>query len=149
MTRKGIIVYTYEDLEKLQPTTGTIGMWSFHGKCHDGHIICAEKAQHCDYVVGFMHNNMAEAERWMTGTTTLKSFPVLESDVNLLKKYTDVALILKGDYHPHKEHWGKIKNEFDLISCEMVFDYFQDGFFLVPMLCAETSDNQKDIADDQ
>jgi len=113
MTRKGIIVYTYEDLEKLQPTTGTIGMWSFHGKCHDGHIICAEKAQHCDYVVGFMHNNMAEAERWMTGTTTLKSFPVLESDVNLLKKYTDVALILKGDYHPHKEHWGKIKNEFE------------------------------------
>ncbi len=48
-----------------------------------------------------------------------------------------------------KFHVKKKKNEFDLISCEMVFDYFQDGFFLVPMLCAETSDNQKDIADDQ
>jgi hypothetical protein len=112
MNRKGIIVYTYEDVKKLQPDTGSIGMWSFHANCHEGHIRCAESAQHCDWVVGFMHNNMADAERWMTGTTTLQNFPVLESDVDMLKKYSDVALILTGDYHPHQLYWESIKNEF-------------------------------------
>jgi hypothetical protein len=48
-----------------------------------------------------------------------------------------------------KIHVKEKKNEFDLISCEMISDDCQDRFFPVPMLCAETGDNQKDIADEQ
>jgi len=48
-----------------------------------------------------------------------------------------------------KIHVKKKKNEFDLILCEMISDYFQGVFFLDPMFCAETRDNEKDIADEQ
>ena len=112
MDRKGIIVYSFEDLKKLQPKTGKLGTWAFHANCHAGHIRCAEAAQHCDWVVGMMHNNMAEVERWMTGTTLLGTFPATQTDIDILKKYSDVCFILTGDYNPHKEHWESIKNEF-------------------------------------
>ena len=112
MDRKGIIVYSFEDLKKLQPKTGKLGTWAFHANCHAGHIRCAEAAQHCDWVVGMMHNNMAEVERWMAGTTLLETFPVTQTDIDILKKYSDVCFILTGDYNPHKEHWESIKNEF-------------------------------------
>ena len=113
MNRKGIVVYSYEDVKELQPKTGKIGTWAFHANCHKGHIRCAEAAQHCDWVVGILNNNMAEAEKWMTGTTALESFPIIQNDVDMLKKYSDVCLILTGDYHPYRQYWDLIKNEFD------------------------------------
>jgi len=113
MGRQGIIVYSYEDLKRSHPTDGKKGMWAFHANCHQGHIKCAEAAQHCDWVVGMLFNNMAEGERWMTGTTTLKEFSVSQSDIDILKKYSDVCLVLTGDYHPYKDHWSLIKSEFE------------------------------------
>jgi hypothetical protein len=110
--RKGIVVYSLEDVKKIHPKTGIRGMWAFHANCHEGHIRCAEFAQHCDWVVGVLYNNMIEGERWMTGITTGKDYPLLQSDIDILKKYSDVCLILTGDYHPYKQHWEKIKNEF-------------------------------------
>jgi hypothetical protein len=110
--RKGIIVYSYDELKKLVPESGSKGMWAFHANCHEGHIRCAKAAQHCDWVVGMLFNNMADGERWMTGTTTLKNYPITQSDVDTLKKYSDVCLIFKDDYHPYKEHWKLIQNEF-------------------------------------
>lgn len=110
--RTGTVVYSYDDVKKLLPHSGTIGMWCFHANCHEGHIRCAEATQHCDCVVGILFNNMAEEHIFMTGATTLKTFPVLSSDIEVLKKYSDICLILTGDYFPIKDYWELIQKEF-------------------------------------
>jgi hypothetical protein len=120
MNRNGVVVYSLKELKDLYPSTGTKGMWAFHANCHAGHIWCAEEAQRCDWVVGVLYNNMADGEKWMTGYTSLKTYPITKSDIDILKKYSDVCLILTGDYHPYKQYWSQIKNEFDEqfpISC--------------------------------
>jgi hypothetical protein len=99
-------------LKNLLPD-GTRGLWNVHANVHAGHIRCAEAAQHCDIVAGILFNNMPEGERWMTGTTYLHDYPLTQSDISSMQKYSDVVLILKDDYHPYKDCWDEIKNEFD------------------------------------
>lgn len=113
MNRKGVIVYSYEDLKKLIPSTGKKGLWCFQANFHDGHKKCAELAQHCDCVVGILFNNRDIEERWMTGSTNYPHYPLTESDINYLKKYSDIGFIITGEYSPHKEHWENIQKEID------------------------------------
>jgi hypothetical protein len=113
VNRDGIIVYSFEDLKRLYPENKKRGMWAFHSNYHEGHERCAKAVQHCDWVVGVLYNNMADGEKWMTGVTYTKTTPILQSDIESLKKYSDVCLILTGDYHPYKEHWNLIKSEFE------------------------------------
>jgi len=113
MQRNGIIVYSYEDVKKLCPESGTKGLWCFQANFHAGHQKCAEAAQHCDCVVGVMFNHRDEEERWMCGDTTLQKFPIYQSDIAALQKYSDICFILTGDYHPYRQHWDKIQEEFE------------------------------------
>jgi hypothetical protein len=111
--RNGILVYSYEDLKKLHPENVTKGMWCFQANFHDGHKKCAEAVQGCGWVIGFMFNNRAEEEKGMTGINTFQSFPINDYDLNMLRKYSDVGVVLTGDYQPWKQYWNEILKEFD------------------------------------
>jgi hypothetical protein len=111
--RQGIIVYSYEDVKRLHPSTGSRGMWAFQSHFHDGHKQCAEAAQRCDWVVGMMFNNIAAAEIMLTGHTAHKDEPIIGSDMGALVRYSDVALVLTDDYHPYKNYMDQIREEFE------------------------------------
>jgi hypothetical protein len=113
MNRNGKLVYTYEDIKKLEPKSGLKGLWCFQTNFHSGHKKCAEAVQHCDWVVGIIFNKRAEEEKWMAGVTNLKDTPLHASDIEQLKNYSDVGLILTGDYHPYRKYWKEIKREFN------------------------------------
>jgi hypothetical protein len=112
MSRKGIIVYSYDDLKRLHPENGTRGLWIFQGKFHSGHQKCAESAQKCDWVVGILFNNRAKVFEKLLGKNNIETFPVYESDIEYLKKYSDVGLILTGNYFPYQDYLKEIDNEF-------------------------------------
>ena len=61
-------------MKTFLPKIGTIGFWAFHSNFHDGHKRCAEACQHCDFVIGALFNNMADGEKWMTGSTKLQTY---------------------------------------------------------------------------
>jgi hypothetical protein len=112
INRKGTIVYSFEELKELKPINSNCGFWTLHANFHAGHQRCAEAAQQCDCVVGMLFNNMAEGEKLLTGTTFLKTYPISQSDIEALQKYSDICVILKDDYQPIKEYLKEIKDEF-------------------------------------
>lgn len=112
------VVFTLEDLKQVydRDAYGTKGMWAFHHEYHAGHIQCSRLAnEHCDWVMGILWNNYGAGMEWMVGESTDKDGPIRPKDVNVLKENSDVVMIFTGDYHPYKEHWEKIKREFDEI----------------------------------
>lgn len=113
MNRKGMIVYSYEELKRFLPEVGTRGLWCFQANFHDGHKRCAEAVQYCDSVIGIMFNSRDIEERWMAGETNLEHFPIKNSDIDMLRKYSDIGLILTEEYQPFKNYWEDIKAEFE------------------------------------
>jgi len=97
--RSGFVVYRWEDVIRLQPKDGKFGMWGFQANFHEGHKKCAEAAQHCNWVVGVLWNNISEG------------YEVSKRDIEALQKYSDVCMICCGDYHPENNHRSLIEAE--------------------------------------
>jgi len=113
------VVFNLTDLKEIydRDAHGKKGMWAFHRNFHEGHEKCAKRVnEKCDWVVGILWNNFAEGMRWMVGDTVDYDGPILNTDVEILKEYSDVVMIFTGDYHPYKPHWftilETIKKEF-------------------------------------
>lgn len=110
--REGILVHSYSEVKQIHPLSGTKGMFAFHAGFHAGHRQCAEAVQDCDWVVGMLFNNMAEGQKWMTGETILQAVPLESEDIKQLLHYSDVGLVLTGDYFPERDYWNKVLDEF-------------------------------------
>lgn len=110
------IVYNLEDLKKIydKESFGIKGMWCFHSGCHDGHKKCGEiTRKNCDWVLGVYWNNLAAGLKLLTGVSKEIDYPILQTDIDELKKKCDVIMIFTGDYHPYVEHYDYLKHEFN------------------------------------
>jgi len=104
--RLGITQYTWEGVKKMLPDIGKRGMWGFQANFHEGHRKCAEAVQCCDWVVGILYNNM------------LPGFELKDSDIEAVRKYSDVCLILTGNYHPENYFAPYIIDEWERFTTE-------------------------------
>jgi hypothetical protein len=116
------VVFTLEDLKVVcdERAYGKIGMWAFHNDYHEGHIQCAKLADELsDWVISILWSNYGE------------DVAIIPTDIEVLKKYSDVVMVFTGDYHPFREHWNYLKEEFD--------NYFTKEFLKAEELTLESS----------
>lgn len=110
------IVYNLDDLQTIynKESHGVKGMWGFHNKCHNGHIECAEiTKKNSDWMLGIYWNNYGKGIETINGTTEEVDKPILQSDINELKKRSNVIMIFTGNYHPYMKYYDYLKSEFD------------------------------------
>jgi hypothetical protein len=110
------VVFTLSDLKEIydRDAHGKKGMWAFHSKFHHGHGSCAVQTnKKCDWVVGILWNNFAAGMEWMVGETKDIDDQIRTTDIEVLKRSSDVVMVFTGDYHPYKQHWHTIKSTID------------------------------------
>jgi len=110
------IYYNYTDFNKVYDlfAKGKIGMFAYHAKFHDGHKQCALLArENSDFVIGIFYQNFGAEQMKVLGKTYDDDKVFEDSDLDPLFEYSDIGLVLTGDYFPALEHWDEIKKDFD------------------------------------
>ena len=113
------VVFTLEDLKEIydEDAHGRKGMWGMHRSFHRGHEQCrAITVKNSDWIVAFLWNNFSKGNELLTGKTADYDDPIHPSDIDILKKNSDVVMVFTDDYHPYMPYkdfiYEVIENEF-------------------------------------
>lgn len=126
------VVYTLEDLKEItDKVDGTISLWGFHHRIHDGHRAVAKKARELgDFVVGQYWSNAAEIYTAFNGFSLDKDLPLIENDIKEIKELSDVVMIFKKGYIPFGGNYPTIENLWKRIKKELPDSMLEEGNIL-------------------